>query len=109
MEFLASIAESINSTGVPGQIRNVEVMALFTNPWFMVPFVLFVVYKLYRQAVNTLVLTALVVALWILTGSPMMEGLIIDGELQLNKVLPVAGVGLLAAVIAVYFLFIRSD
>ncbi|ADH86247.1 hypothetical protein [Desulfurivibrio alkaliphilus] len=109
MEFFASIIDLIDSTGVPDQISNVEVAALFTNPWFMVPFVLFVVYKLYRQALNTLVLTGLAVALWVFSGSPMMDGLIIDGELQLNKVLPVAGVGLLAVVIAVYFLFIRSD
>lgn len=109
MEFFAKLIELLNRTGVPGQLQDVAVKELFTNPWFLVPFVLFVGYNLYKQSVNTLVITALLVGLWIFSGSPMMEDLVIDGELQLGKVLPVAGIGVVAAGIAVYFLFMRSD
>lgn len=109
MDFVNRIFDFIANTGVPGQLADVEVGALFTNPWFLVPFLAFVGYNLYRQAVSTLVIAALVVGLWIFSGTPMMEGLVVDGEMQLAKVLPVAGVGLLAAGIAIYFLFIRPD
>lgn len=108
MEILTSIMDFFNNTGVVEQIRNVDFKALFSNPWFLVPFIGFVGYNLYKQAVNILVITALVLALWLFSGSPMMDGLIVDGEMQLAKVLPVVGVGLAAVGVAVYFLFMRD-
>ncbi len=108
MEFFATLVDLLESTKVPDQIRQVNVADLFTNPWFLAPFVLFISYNLYRQSVNTLVITALVVGLWIFSGSTMMEGLIVDGHLQLDKLLPVAGVYLAAVAIAIYFLFMRE-
>ncbi|MFU8818880.1 MAG: hypothetical protein ACNA74_04045 [Desulfurivibrio sp.] len=108
MEFLTSIMDFIAGTGVGEQIRAVDFKGLFTNPWFMVPFIGFIGYNLYKQAVKILVITLLVVGLWLFTGSPMMDGLFIDGHLQLNKVLPVAGVGLVAVAVAVYFLIMRD-
>ena len=38
-----------------------------------------------------------------------MQGLVINGELQIGKILPVAGVWLLAVATAIYLLFMRSD
>ena len=108
MEFFATFVDLLDSTKVPDQIREVKVADLFTNPWFLAPFLLFIGYNLYRQSVNTLVITGLVVGLWIFSGSTMMEGLIVDGHLQLDKLLPVAGVYLAAVAIAIYFLFMRE-
>lgn len=108
MEFLGSLLDFLNNTNVPAQFREVDARGLFTNPWFLVPFLAFIGYNLYKQAVNPLVLTALVIGLWIFSGSPMMDGLIVDGEMQLGKVLPVVGVGLVAVGVAVYFLFMRD-
>ncbi len=108
MEILTSIIDFIIGTGVGEQISSVDAKGLFTNPWFLVPFIAFIGYNLYKQSINTLVLTALAVALWLFAGSPMMEGLIVDGEMQLGKVLPVAGVGVVAVGVAVYFLFMRE-
>ncbi|MFH7321468.1 hypothetical protein ACHHRT_12780 [Desulfurivibrio sp. D14AmB] len=108
MDFLVSIIDFLAGTGVAEQIRAVDVRGLFTNPWFMVPFVGFLGYNLYKQAVKVLVITALALGLWVFSGSPMMDGLIIDNELQLSKVLPVAGVGLVAVAVAVYFLIMRD-
>ncbi|MFA7383822.1 MAG: hypothetical protein WC001_10260 [Desulfurivibrionaceae bacterium] len=108
-EFLGKIIDFFNSTNVPEQFRDTDVKALFTNPWFLAPFIAFIFYNLYKQATNTLVITGLGLGLWIFSGSSYMEGMVVDGFLQLNKVLPVAGVFLGAIGIAVYFLFMRSD
>jgi len=108
-EFLGQIADFFNSTNVPQQFREVDVKGLFTNAWFLVPFIAFILYNLYKQSVDTLVLTGLGFGLWLFSGSHYMEGLVVNGYLQLGKVLPVAGVFVGAIAIAIYFLFMRSD
>jgi hypothetical protein len=108
-EFLGQMVDFLNSTNVPQQFREVDVRGLFTNSWFMAPFVAFILYNLYKQAMNTLVMTFLGFGLWIFSGSRYMEGMVVNGQLQLDKVLPVSGVFLGALGIAVYFLFMRSD
>jgi hypothetical protein len=108
-EFLGQLVDFINSTNVPQQFREVDARGLFTNPWFLVPCIAFVFYNLYKQATNTLVLTGLGFGLWLFSGSRYMEGMVVDGHLQLGKVLPVAGVFIGAISIAIYFLFMRSD
>ncbi|MGV1100747.1 hypothetical protein ACUUL3_15220 [Thiovibrio sp. JS02] len=108
-EFIGTIVDFINNTNVPQQFREVDAQGLFTNGWFLGPFIAFICYNLYKQASNTLVMTGLALGLWLFTGSPYMEGLIVKGELQLDKVLPVAIVFVVAIAIAVYFLFMRGD
>ena len=109
MEFLDTIVEFFNNTNIPEQLHQVDAAGLFTNPWFLVPFVLFVGYQLYKQSINTLVITGVAIGLWIFSGSPMTQNLIVDGQLQIGKVLPVAGVGIVAIGIIIYFLFMRSE
>ncbi|HIJ78359.1 MAG: hypothetical protein OEY01_04065 [Desulfobulbaceae bacterium] len=109
LEFLSSVVDFINNTNVPAQIREVDAKGLFTNAWFLVPFIGYLCYNLYKQASNTLVMTGLGIGLWLFTGSRYMEGLIVNGEMQAGKVLPVAGVFIVALAIAIYFLFMRSD
>ncbi|MFH1021248.1 MAG: hypothetical protein V1782_11670 [Pseudomonadota bacterium] len=108
-EFLGQIVEFLNSTNVLQQIREIDAKGLFTNIWFLVPFIAFVCYNLYKQAMNALIITGLGFGLWLFSGSRYMEGLVVGGQLQLGKVLPVAGVFIGALAIAVYFLFMRSD
>ena len=108
-EFLGKIVDFMNSTNMPQQFREVDARGLFTNSWFLVPFIAFICYNLYKQAVNTLVMTGLGFGLWLFSGSSYMEGMVVNGILQLNKVLPVAGVFIGAIAIAIYFLFMRSD
>ena len=108
-EFLGQIVDFLNSTNVPQQLREVDAKALFTNAWFLAPFIAFICYNLYKQAVDTLVLAGLGFGLWLFSGSRYMEGLVVNGVLQLGKVLPVAGVFIGAIAVAVYFLFMRTD
>ena len=109
LEFFNSVIEFINNTNVPDQIREVDAKGLFTNAWFLVPFIGYICYNLYKQASNTLVMTGLGFGLWLFAGSPYMEGLIVNGEMQAGKVIPVAGVFITALAVAIYFLFMRSD
>ncbi len=108
-DFLAPVMDFINSTQVIDQIRDVEIKALFTNPWFLVPFIAQICWWFYKQAVNSLVCTGLAVGVWWFTGTSYAQGMVLDGVLQLRKVLPVAGVGIGVIVVLAYLFFVRSD
>jgi len=107
--YLTSIVNWINSTQIPHQIQVVDAKGLFHNPYFLVPFILFIVYLLYKQSVNNLVVTAVCLGLWWFSGTEIVKGALVDGIVQLDKVLPIAGVGITSIAILVYFLFIRQD
>ncbi|MBI5559608.1 MAG: hypothetical protein HY885_18450 [Deltaproteobacteria bacterium] len=108
-DFLAPVLDFITNTHVLEQIREVDVKGLFTNPWFLVPFIAQIGWWFYKQAVNSLVCTGLVIGIWWFSGSPYAQGLVVNGELQLGKVLPVAGAGIIVIVVLAYLFFIRSD
>ncbi|MCK5229043.1 MAG: hypothetical protein KAR13_02190 [Desulfobulbaceae bacterium] len=108
-EFLVTIVEWVNSTNVPQQVSDVDAKGLLTNAYFMVPFIGVVGHMLYKQAWNNLVVVGLGLGLWIFSGSHYMQGAMVDGEIQLEKLLPVLLVWVGAIAIFIYFLFIRSD
>ncbi|EKD37272.1 MAG: hypothetical protein ACD_75C01190G0001, partial [uncultured bacterium] len=56
-----------------------------------------------------LMIVALLVAVWWVSGTPYMDTLIVGGELQMDKVLPVAFGGAAALGFVIYLLFGRSD
>ena len=107
-DFFMSIIDTLNATQVPAQIRGVDIGGLFTNPFFILPFLGLVGYLLYKQSFNNLILIGIAIGLWIFSGTSFMQGLVVDGEMQIGKVLPVAGVGLVALAVAVYLLFMRE-
>ncbi len=108
-DVLGPVVEFIHSTKVLEQVQEVQVKALFTNPYFLIPFLALMIWWIYRLAVRNLVFTGVVIGLWLFSGSRFAQDFIVEGELQLSKVLPVAGVGIAAVAIIVYMLFIRSD
>lgn len=108
-DFLVSIVDYLYNTGIPKQFSEVDAKGLFTNWYFLVPFLGLVGYWLFKQAWNTMILTALGFGIWIFTGSKYMKNLFVDGNLQLGAIAPVVGVGIGAVAIIVYVLFIRSD
>jgi hypothetical protein len=107
--FFASISEFFNSTQIPEQIHNVDPGGLFGNPWFLVPFLGVVGYFIYKKNINNLILTALIIGLWLFTGSSLVEGLFKGDTLQTGKILPIVGVGAAAVGVVVYVFFMRSD
>ncbi len=109
MEIWKKITDWFASTHIHEQIKDVDVVGLFTNPWFIVPFGIMAGYMLFKQQWKDLMIVAILVAVWWVSGTPYMETLIVNGELQMNKVLPVAFGGAAALGFVIYLLFGRSD
>ncbi|MEJ2689682.1 MAG: hypothetical protein P8130_06985 [Deltaproteobacteria bacterium] len=107
--FVERIVTFVDATKIPEQLREVDAAGLFTNWHFLVPFLCFMAYLLYRQAFTKMTLIGIAIGLWVFSGSSFMKGLVVNGELQLSKILPVAGVWVLAVGTAVYLLFMRSE
>ncbi|MEW6219826.1 MAG: hypothetical protein AB1634_09880 [Thermodesulfobacteriota bacterium] len=108
-EIFSTIVDWINATQVPDQLRDVDAKGLFTNPFFLLPFIGLVGHMIWRQAVRDLILMVLFIGLWMFTGSQMVQGIFVEGEIQIDKILPVLGVGVGAIAVIVYLFFIRSD
>ncbi|MDR2551304.1 MAG: hypothetical protein LBD10_14000 [Desulfobulbus sp.] len=108
-----SIAESIGrfveKTHLVEQAKAADFPALFTNPWFLVPFVALVGYQLYKKAFRDIIILALLMGAWYASGTPYMHGMVIDGQLQINKILPVAFGGAAMLGLIVYLIIGRSD
>jgi len=108
-EFLVSIIDWVNNTQVPAQVREVDAKGLFQNAYFLVPFISTIIYYLYKQAINNLVIIALVLGLWFFSGTDFVRGAVVNGELQMSKILPIVGIGVGGIAVLVYFFFVRSD
>ncbi len=103
--FLGRISELISSTQIPRQISEVDAGGLFSNPIFLVPFVAFIGWELYKKQFKEIVVIALLVGVWYLSGTHYMQTLIVNGELQIGKILPVmfGGAAVLGIIIYMYF------
>lgn len=107
--ILSGIADWFDSTHLHQQIVEVDYTALFSNPWFMVPFVTLMLYLLYKKSFRDIILIAMIVGVWWVSGTQYMDTLVIGNELQMNKILPVLFGGAVALGFAIYLLFGRSD
>lgn len=108
-DFIARISEWIQQTQVLEQIKAVAVSGLFHNPYFLVPFICLIVYNLYRQTFTNLIILALILGLWYFSGTSYVQEAVMEGEVQIGKILPVVGVGVAGIAVLVYLLFIRQD
>ena len=106
--FFAKIADFVQATNLPEQIKEVDFVGLFTNPWFMVPFVIWVGYMIYKQAFRDLIIVAIIIAIWWISGTEYMQTLVVGDELQINKVLPVLFGGAAVLGFVIYMFFGRS-
>ena len=109
MAFLTKIVDFIHSTQVLEQFREVDAVGLFTNPWFLVPFIGLIGYMLYKQDFKEIVVIFIGLLCWHISGTEYMATLIVDDEIQLAKVLPVVfGAAVLLGTI-IYMYFGKSD
>lgn len=109
MDFLTKIVDFIHSTKVLEQFKEVDALGLFTNPWFLVPFLCLIGYMLYKQDFREIIIIAIGFLCWHISGTEYMATLIIGNEVQLAKVLPVVfGAACILGVI-IYMYFGRSD
>ena len=109
MEFFENLKEWFIASQIPEQIRDVDIGGLFTNPWFIVPFVVMVCYMLFRQKWKDLIIIAIFVGIWWVSGTNYMDTLLVNGEIQIDKVLPVVFGGAAVLGFVIYLFFGRSD
>ena len=103
--FFSRIGDLIQVTNLPDQVKDVDFVGLFTNPWFMVPFVAWVIYLVYKQKFKDLIIIGIIIAVWWVSGTEYMETLVVGDELQINKILPVlfGGAAILGFIIYMFF------
>ena len=109
MEFLTIITNWFKSTHLQEQIKDVDFTGLFSNPWFIVPFACLVLYLLYKQSWKDIIIISIFIAIWWVSGTPYMKSLIVNGEIQIAKILPVIFGGAVTIGFVIYLLFGRSD
>lgn len=109
MEFFTKIADWFESTHIDEQLRGVDYIGLFTNPWFIVPFVIVVAYMIYKQRWTQIIITGIGLGAWYFSGTNYAQSLLVDGEIDINKILPVMFGGAVALGFVIYLLFGRSD
>lgn len=103
-----SITAAVESTHLLEQIREVDAAGLFSNPWFLVPFIVFVGYMLYKQAWRDMALIAIFMGVWWVSGTPYMQTLVEGDELKIEKILPVVFGGGITLGVVIYLLLGRS-
>ena len=108
-DFFTNIWAWVESTHVQQQVADVDYVGLFTNPWFLVPFIAVIVYLLYRQAFKDLIVITIFVGVWWVSGTEYMNTLVIGEELQMSKILPVMFGGAAILGFVIYLFFGRSD
>jgi hypothetical protein len=107
--FFSNILNWFQSTGVPTQITSVDFVGLFTNPWFIVPFAVLVGILIWKQMFNELIILVIFVIIWWLSGTEYMQTLVVDGELQIKKVIPVLFGAAAVLGVIIYLFFGRSS
>jgi hypothetical protein len=107
--FLDNIFSFLDSTKLPQQITEVDYIGLFTNPWFLIPFIGFVGYLIYKAKWRDIIFVIIFILIWWVSGTDYMQSLVVGEELQVNKVLPVLFGGAVILGIVIYLLFGRSD
>jgi hypothetical protein len=107
--FADSVGGFVKSTHLVEQIKGVDFPGLFTNPWFLVPFIALVGYLLYKKAFRDMIILGAIMGAWYASGTPYMQSLVVGGELQVSKVLPVLFGGAALLGLVIYLLLGRSD
>jgi hypothetical protein len=107
--FFRPVLDFIISTKVPEQIQNIEYKELFTNPWFLIPFLAMLGWNFYKKAVNELIIILLLTGAWAFCGTDYMQDVLGREEIALDAVLPlVAGACTILGII-VYLFFLKDD
>lgn len=110
MEYIEIIVKWWHSTHIHEQIMEVDYIGLGTNPWFMVPFGLMLCYMLYKQRWKDIIIVTVCVGVWWASGTDYMNSLISpNGEIVMDKILPVVFGGAVILGFVIYLLFGRSD
>lgn len=103
------IGRLLHETHLVEQVKTVDFGGLFSNPWFLVPFIALTGYLLYKQAFRDLIILGMILGVWYASGTPYMQTLVVGNELSVSKILPVLFGGAAILGFLIYLLFGRSD
>ena len=53
--FFKPVLDFIISTKVPEQLETIDYKGLFTNGWFLVPYIAMIAWIVYKQAITTII------------------------------------------------------
>lgn len=71
-DLIEPVGRLVQETHLPEQIKEVDFSGLFSNPWFLVPFIALVGYLLYKKALRDLIILGAVLAIWWASGTQYM-------------------------------------
>lgn len=108
-DIVQKVTDWFDSTNLHEQIADVDVAGLFSNPWFLVPFIALICYLLYKKSFKDILLIGILVGMWWVSGTDYMATLVVDNELQMSKILPVVFGGAVTLGLVIYIFFGRSD
>jgi len=107
--FFKPVADFIVTTGIPDQIENVKYKELFTNGWFLVPYLFMIGWNIYKKQLNTIIIVLLFTGSWAFFGTPYMRDIMSRDEISLDAVLPLVGGACAVLGITVYLIFFKSE
>lgn len=107
--FFKPVLDFIVATKIPEQIDTVDYKGLFTNAWFLVPYISMLAWYVYKQALNSLIIVVLLTGSWAFFGTPYMEGIMAQDEIALEAVLPIVGGACAVLGFIIYRIFMKSD
>ena len=103
------LADFITKTGVPDQVENVKYKELFSNAWFLVPYLGMIGWNVYKKQLKTVIVILLFSGSWAFFGTPYMRDIMGRDEISLDAVLPLVGGACAVLGITIYLIFFKSE
>ncbi|HSH12581.1 MAG TPA: hypothetical protein VLA15_02495 [Desulfurivibrionaceae bacterium] len=107
--FFEPVQDFFFATKVPEQIENIDYQALFSNPWFLVPYLALIGWNIYKRQPYSIIIILLFTGSWAFFGTPYMQGILSQEQIQLEAVLPLVGGACLVLAITIYLIFFKSE
>jgi hypothetical protein len=103
------LGDFIVRTGVPDQIENVKYKELFSNGWFLVPYLGMIAWNIYKKQLKTIIVILLFSGSWAFFGTPYMHNIMTRDEVTLDAILPLVGGAVVVLGIIIYLVFLKSE
>jgi hypothetical protein len=107
--FFKPVLDFIVATKVPEQIDSIDYKGLFSNSWFLVPYIAMIAWNIYKQAFNSLIIILLFTGCWAFFGTPYMQEIVGQEEIALETVLPLVAGACAVLGFIIYRIFFKSD
>ena len=107
--FFQPVLDFIVATKVPEQVEGIKYQELFTNGWFLTPYLAWLAWNIYKKQIYSLIIILLFTGSWAFFGTPYMRELMQQDEIQLEAILPLVVGACTVLGITVYLIFFKSD